>query len=170
MCLISSILVTGVDISKSFSDISATVALMPRCSSIGETPAARCLWDSTRIERARIVEVVVPSPALSFVSIAACLIIWTAAFSMGSSRETKWATVTPSLVMKGVFPTSWRSTLRPRGPRVDATLSAKMLAPLNIFCCSDWLSSYSRPINTSKLCLYYNRLCGECQMLFTQYL
>ena len=51
---------------------------------------------------ANTVEVVVPSPAEAFVSEAACFNIVAPAFSNGSLRSTKRATVTPSLVMKGL--------------------------------------------------------------------
>ena len=53
--------------------------------------------------RANTVEVVVPSPAVSLVLAAACLMICAPTFSKGSSSSTNFATVTPSLVITGMF-------------------------------------------------------------------
>ena len=71
ICLISSMLVTGLAISVRLLQISDTVASIPLCSSIGETPATICRWASFRIALANTVAVVVPSPALVLVSFAA---------------------------------------------------------------------------------------------------
>jgi len=121
MCLMSSMLVTGFAISDRLSQISETVASIPLCSSMGETPATMWRWASFKIALARTVAVVVPSPALVFVSLAAWRITCAPAFSNSSSNWTNCATVTPSLVAKAGLSFSFRSTVRPFGPRVEET-------------------------------------------------
>ena len=91
------------------------------------------LWAPTSISLARTVAVVVPSPAIVLVCVVACLIICAAAFSNSSSIYTKSLTVAPSLVIIGSFPFWWRITFRPFGPRVAATLSARVFTPFNTF-------------------------------------
>jgi hypothetical protein len=54
-----------------------------------------------KIDSARIVAVVVPSPAASPVFFATSITSFAPMFSKGSSSSTSFATVTPSLVMVG---------------------------------------------------------------------
>src|SRR5437762_9147508 len=83
---------------------------------------------------ARMVAVVVPSPATSEVLLATSLTIWAPMFSRGSGSSISFATVTPSLVMRGEPYFLSRTTLRPRGPRVTLTASASRLTPRRIDC------------------------------------
>lgn len=76
---------------------------MPLLISVGEMPDERYFCDSFNIRYARRVLVVVPSPASCAVSIETCLRICAPAFSNGSSKSTKRATVTPSFVMIGLL-------------------------------------------------------------------
>src|SRR5947199_5923139 len=78
---------------------------------------------------ARTVAVVVPSPATSLVLEATSRTIWAPMFSMVSFSSISFATVTPSLVMVGEPNFFSSTTLRPRGPSVTLTASARMLTP-----------------------------------------
>src|SRR5713226_8846287 len=82
-------------------------------------------WAST-------VAVVVPSPATSDVLLATSLTIWAPMFSSASFSSISFATVTPSLVIVGEPNFLSRMTLRPLGPRVTFTASAKLLTPRRI--------------------------------------
>src|SRR6267143_4581981 len=84
-------------------------------------------WAST-------VAVVVPSPATSDVLLATSLTIWAPMFSRGSLRSISFATVTPSLVIRGAPNFLSRTTLRPLGPRVTLTASASRFTPRRIDC------------------------------------
>src|SRR5881296_2550263 len=86
---------------------------------------------------ASTVAVVVPSPATSEVLDATSRTIWAPMFSRGSLRSISLATVTPSLVMTGEPNFLSRTTLRPLGPRVTLTASARRLTPRRIDC-RDW--------------------------------
>src|SRR6266568_164642 len=83
---------------------------------------------------ASTVAVVVPSPATSEVLEATSRTIWAPMFSSGSLRSISLATVTPSLVMTGEPNFLSRTTLRPLGPRVTLTASARRLTPRRIAC------------------------------------
>src|SRR5271165_6057488 len=78
---------------------------------------------------ARMVAVVVPSPALSLVLEATSRIIWAPRFSNLSLSSISLATVTPSLVERGAPKDFSMTTLRPLGPRVTLTALARMLTP-----------------------------------------
>src|SRR5579864_1992838 len=82
-------------------------------------------WAST-------VAVVVPSPATSDVLLATSRTICAPMFSSGSGRSISFATVTPSLVIVGDPNDLLRMTLRPLGPRVTLTASARPLTPRRI--------------------------------------
>src|ERR671918_3064254 len=84
-------------------------------------------WAST-------VAVVVPSPATSEVLLATSLTICAPMFSRGSLSSISLATVTPSLVIRGAPNFLSRTTLRPLGPRVTFTASARRLTPRRIDC------------------------------------
>ncbi|MCY1247410.1 hypothetical protein D9M72_607380 [compost metagenome] len=75
---------------------------------------------------------VVPSPALSFALEATSRIIWAPMFSKASSSSISLATETPSLVERGAPKDFWITTLRPFGPRVTLTASARTLTPFSI--------------------------------------
>src|SRR5512136_1367054 len=91
---------------------------------------------------ARMVAVVVPSPATSLVRLATSRTIWAPMFWNLSSSSISLATVTPSLVTMGEPKLLSMITLRPLGPRVTLTASASALTPSRI----DFLatSSYCR--------------------------
>ena len=114
--------------------ISATAASvarsMPRLISIGLAPAVTLRRPSVTIAWARMVAVVVPSPATSFVLVAACFNIWAPMFWNGSSSSISLATVTPSWVTVGGPHFLSMATLRPRGPRVTLTAFARASIPL----------------------------------------
>src|SRR5919205_1760178 len=78
---------------------------------------------------ARTVAVVVPSPATSLVLLAASLSSWAPMFSKGSASSMSLATVTPSWVTLGAPYFLSRATLRPFGPRVVLTASARVSTP-----------------------------------------
>src|SRR6202161_4127214 len=82
--------------------------------------------------RASTVAVVVPSPATSEVLEATSLTICAPIFSNLSSSSISLATVTPSLVTVGAPNLFSSTTLRPLGPSVTVTASARTLTPLRI--------------------------------------
>ena len=81
---------------------------------------------------ARSVAVVVPSPASSLVRLATSLTICAPIFSNLSSSSISFATVTPSLVIRGAPNDLSKTTFRPFGPNVTFTASAKMFTPLSM--------------------------------------
>src|SRR4026209_2922197 len=81
---------------------------------------------------ARMVAVVVPSPATSLVLDATSRTICAPMFSSGSLSSISFATVTPSLVMTGEPNFLSRTTFRPFGPSVTLTASARRLTPRRI--------------------------------------
>src|ERR1035438_9481288 len=83
---------------------------------------------------ARTAAVVVPSPATSEVLEATSRTIWAPMFSSGSLSSISLATVTPSLVMSGEPNFFSITTLRPLGPRVTFTASARTFTPRRIDC------------------------------------
>src|SRR4030095_14924807 len=83
---------------------------------------------------ASTVAVVVPSPATSDVLLATSFTICAPMFSRASFSSISFATVTPSLVMRGDPNFLSRITFRPRGPSVTLTASAKLLTPRRIPC------------------------------------
>ena len=105
---------------------------MPRFRAIGLAPAATAFTPSRKIACARMVAVVVPSPATSEVFEATSRTICAPMFSSGSFSSISLATVTPSLVMVGPPNFFSRTTLRPLGPRVTFTASASWFTPRRI--------------------------------------
>ncbi len=75
---------------------------------------------------------VVPSPALSLVFEATSRTICAPMFSSLPASSTSLATVTPSLVTTGEPHDFSMTTLRPLGPRVTFTASARALTPRRI--------------------------------------
>ena len=104
----------------------------PRFRSIGFMPAATALEPSRTMAWARTVAVVVPSPAMSLVLEATSRTIWAPMFSNLSESSISLATVTPSLVVRGAPKDLSITTLRPLGPRVTFTESARMSTPRSI--------------------------------------
>ena len=102
---------------------------MPRFRSIGFIPAATAFMPSLTIACARIVAVVVPSPASSLVRLATSLTICAPMFSNLSSSSISFATETPSFVMRGAPNDLSKTTLRPFGPNVTFTASASIFTP-----------------------------------------
>src|SRR6266508_408415 len=101
----------------------------PRFRSIAFAPAAIWRMPSWTIACARTTEVVVPSPAMSFVLVAASLRSCAPMFSYGSWSSTSRATVTPSCVTVGAPNFLSSATLRPFGPSVVFTALAMMSTP-----------------------------------------
>src|SRR5713226_1428447 len=122
----------GLERFLSSSTTAATARSMPRLSDIGSWPAATILMPSVKIDRARTVAVVVPSPATSEGLEATSLTIWAPMFSNLSSSSISLATVTPSLVTVGAPKLFSSTTLRPLGPSVTVTASVRTLIPFRI--------------------------------------
>ncbi len=129
---ISSVPETVRDCALMSSTTTATACSMPRLRSIGFMPAATDFMPSRMIAAARTVAVVVPSPASSLVREATSRTICAPMFSNLSSSSISLATVTPSLVMRGAPYDLAMTTLRPLGPSVTFTASARMSTPLSM--------------------------------------
>ena len=110
----------------------AVAKSIPRFRSIGFIPAATAFTPSLMMACANTVAVVVPSPASSFVREATSLTICAPMFSKRSESSISLATVTPSLVIRGAPNDFSITTLRPFGPKVTFTASARMFTPRNI--------------------------------------
>src|ERR1700722_12816521 len=113
------------------STTAATAISMPRLRSIGFMPAATDFAPSLTIACASTVAVVVPSPAKSDDFEATSRTIWAPMFSNLSSSSISFATVTPSLVMRGAPNDLSRITLRPFGPSVTLTALLRISTPRN---------------------------------------
>src|SRR5579871_791124 len=131
-CAISSLEVTFLEFFCKSSTTASTARSTPRLRSIGFMPAATAFAPSLTIAAASTVAVVVPSPAMSEVLLATSRTIWAPMFSNLSSSSISFATVTPSLVMRGAPNDLSRTTLRPFGPSVTFTALARMSTPWNI--------------------------------------
>src|SRR6188474_3189010 len=129
---ISAFDVTFLEFFLSSSTTASTARSMPRLRSIGFMPAATDLEPSLTIAWARTVAVVVPSPAKSEDFEATSRTIWAPMFSNLSSSSISFATVTPSLVIRGAPNDLSRTTLRPLGPSVTLTALARISTPRNI--------------------------------------
>ena len=123
---------TGLESFLTSSTAVATALSMPRFRAIGLAPAATDFTPSRKMACARMVAVVVPSPATSEVLEATSRTIWAPMFSSGSLSSISLATVTPSLVMLGPPNFFSRTTLRPLGPSVTFTASANWFTPRRI--------------------------------------
>src|SRR5690348_11053555 len=102
---------------------------MPRLTSTGLAPSPMACTPSWTIAWAMTVAVVVPSPTMSLVLIAASLTSCAPMFSNWSFRWISRAIVTPSLVTTGEPVIFSRIALRPLGPSVDLTASASWSTP-----------------------------------------
>src|SRR5205823_4992369 len=110
----------------------STAMSTPRLRSIGFIPAATALTPSRTMAWARMVAVVVPSPATVLVLLATSRTICAPMFSNRSPSSISFATVTPSLVMRGAPYDFSKRTLRPLGPSVTFTALARMSMPRNM--------------------------------------
>src|SRR5258708_6689634 len=125
----SSLPSTGVATLRTAAATASAAASMPLRSWAGEAPAARLRRPSSIMARASTVAVVVPSPLMSLVLVATSLTSAAPMFSKWSSNSMSRAMVTPSLMTSGAPNFLSRMTLRPRGPRVTDTASARASAP-----------------------------------------
>src|SRR3954469_6534419 len=119
----------GLEIFFSSSTAVATALSMPRLRSIGFMPAATYFMPSATIAWASTVAVVVPSPATSEVLEATSFTSCAPMFSNLSFSSISFATETPSLVTVGEPNERSSTTLRPFGPSVTLTASARMFTP-----------------------------------------
>src|SRR5665213_1234662 len=129
---ISSLVEIFFDCDFSEATTESTAMSTPRFRSIGFMPAATALAPSRTMACASTVAVVVPSPAWSLVFEATSRTICAPMFSNLSESSISLATVTPSLVMRGAPNDLSSTTLRPLGPSVTRTASARMLTPRSI--------------------------------------
>ena len=106
-----------------------TAISMPFFRTIGFAPAATLRIPSRTIACASSVAVVVPSPATSFVFVATSFTSCAPMFSNGSSSSMSRAIVTPSFVIVGAPNFLSSTTLRPFGPSVTFTASARASTP-----------------------------------------
>src|ERR1700761_1898735 len=134
----------------SSSTTAVTALSMPRFRSIGFMPAATALAPSRTMAWANTVAVVVPSPATSLLLLATSRTIWTPMFSNLSASSISLATVTPSLVIRGAPKLLSRTTLRPLGPSVTFTASARISTPRSMRCRA------SPPKRTSFAAIFYD--------------
>ena len=107
----------------------STALSMPCLMSSGLLPAVTLRRPSRMIACASTVAVVVPSPAMSLVFDATSLTSCAPMFSNTSGSSISLAMVTPSLVIVGEPNFLSSTTLRPLGPSVTFTASARMFAP-----------------------------------------
>src|SRR5690348_12176411 len=138
----------------SSSTTAVTARSMPRFRSIGFMPAATALAPSRTIAWARTVAVVVPSPATSLLLLATSRTICAPMFSNLSASSISLATVTPSLVIRGAPKLLSRTTLRPLGPSVTFTASARISTPRSM----RWRASL--PSRTSLAAMLILPLCS----------
>src|SRR5438093_8958699 len=133
ICAICSLPSTFVDWALISSITAATPFSRPRFRSIGLAPAAMFFIPSWTMACASTTEVVVPSPAMSLVLVAASLRSCAPMFSKGSSSSTSRATVTPSWVTVGAPNFLSTATFRPFGPSVVFTALAIVSMPFLSF-------------------------------------
>ena len=105
---------------------------MPRFSAIGFAPAATAFTPSRKIACARMVAVVVPSPAMSEVLEATSRTICAPMFSSGSFSSISLATVTPSLVMVGAAELFLENDVAALGAERDFHCVGQRLTPRRI--------------------------------------
>ncbi len=122
----------GCEIFFSSSTTAMTALSMPRFRSIGFMPEATYFMPSRTMACASTVAVVVPSPATSEVLEATSFTICAPMFSNLSFSSISLATDTPSLVTVGAPNERSSTTLRPFGPSVTLTASARMFNPWTI--------------------------------------
>src|SRR5713226_3015424 len=128
-CATSSWPFTGTESFLISSTTASTAFSMPIFSCIGLAPAVTLRKPSLIMVCARIVAVVVPSPATSFVLVATSRSSCAPVFSIASLSSISRTMVTPSLVTVGAPNFFSRTTLRPLGPSVMRTDEATMSMP-----------------------------------------
>src|SRR5438045_7124074 len=116
------------------STTASTAFSIPILSCIGFAPAVTLRKPSLIMVWARIVAVVVPSPATSLVLVATSRKSCAPVFSMASLSSISRTIVTPSLVTVGAPNFFSRTTLRPLGPSVMRTAWATVSMPF-LRCC-----------------------------------
>src|SRR5438067_9871307 len=116
------------------STTASTAFSIPILSCIGFAPAVTLREPSLIMVWARIVAVVVPSPATSLVLVATSRSSCAPVFSMASLSSISRTIVTPSLVTVGAPNFFSRTTLRPFGPSVIRTDWATVSMPF-LRCC-----------------------------------
>ena len=139
--------VTGFARAFSSSSKNAVVFSIPFRSATGFTPAATTFIPSFTNAWVSTVAVVVPSPAISFVLDATSFSSCAPAFSKGFDRLISFAIIIPSFTMLGLPPAFSRTTLRPFGPIVIRTASARALTPLARDCRESSLNETSLAID-----------------------
>src|SRR5215207_9223740 len=145
----------------------STSALEPRSipclSSMALAPAATLRIPSCTIDWARTVAVVVPSPATSFVLVAASFKSCAPILANGSSSSISLATVTPSWVTVGAPYFLSSATLRPLGPSVVLTALASVSTPSF----KDWRAAVlnSRILAILRNLLYLLRRCRYASLV-----
>src|SRR5712664_2840232 len=134
------------------STTASTAFSMPIFSFIGFAPAVTLRKPSLIMVCARIVAVVVPSPATSLVFVATSRSSCAPVFSIASLSSISRTIVTPSLVTVGAPNFFSRTTLRPFGPSVMRTDWATMSMPFfraclastsNVTCFAIYLSLFA---------------------------
>src|SRR5580693_9112494 len=133
-CAISVRSDTFLEIFANSATTASTAFPIPRCNEVGFAPAVTFRKPSRKIDSARTVAVVVPSPATSEVFEATSRTSCAPMFSYGSSSSISFATVTPSFVIVGLPHFLSRITLRPDGPRVALTAFASFSTPRKRAC------------------------------------
>ena len=128
-CDICSRVVTRTAFSRMWPEMASAPASRPRLSAMGFAPAATLRMPSCTMDCASTVAVVVPSPAMSFVREATSLASWAPMLWNGLSSSMSLAIVTPSLVIVGAPNDFASTTLRPLGPSVILTASARAPMP-----------------------------------------
>ena len=123
---------TTVAFSARRAEMATTAASIPSFRSIGCAPAAKLRRPSLTMACASTVAVVVPSPATSLVFVATSFTSCAPIFSAGSESSISLAIVTPSFVMVGAPKDFEITTLRPLGPSVTLTVSARIFTPRSI--------------------------------------
>lgn len=117
-CSIYSLPLIGIDNSFKPSTTLSTAIRIPFLKSIGFIPAATLLHPSLKNALAKIVAVVVPSPASSLVLEATYLTNEAPMLWYLLENSISFATVTPSLVILGFPKLLSKTTFLPFGPRV----------------------------------------------------
>src|SRR5690348_10266594 len=143
------------------STATSTARSIPRLRAVGLAPAATVFTPSRKIACASTVAVVVPSPATSDVFEATSRTICAPMFSSGSGSSISLATVTPSLVMIGAPNFFSITALRPLGPSVIFTASARTFTPRRI----DWREFSPVTICFAILVFPPDQLSANCEIL-----
>src|SRR5437870_7408072 len=137
------------------STTASTAFSIPIFSCIGFAPAVTLRKPSLIMVWARIVAVVVPSPATSFVLVATSRKSCAPVFSMASLSSISRTIVTPSLVTVGAPNFFSRTTLRPLGPSVMRTAWATVSMPF-LRCCRASTSN----VTVFAICVPLLFICG----------